>query len=415
MIFNPGHKEAFVWFYMPGAAEPVVCGKVAADNGTHASIHRFIYGRSYRELQDAVPLLPHALPINANEQSTRRGLHGVLRDAAPDAWGRRVLMYKLYMSVERGEEELTEIDYLMTGGQGIGALHFQDSEKIFEPKPQHMAELGDLMRAAEAVEKNVPLPPDLEEALLYGTSIGGARPKALIKKEDAQLVIAKFSSSTDIYPMVRLEAMSMALAGLVGIDTVTTEFKTVMDKDVLLVNRFDCDAGEPQRRHFFSALTALELVDEMEARYASYPELADYLRRYSEEPVNQCRELYRRMLFNIFIGNTDDHARNHAMFWNGRFVSLTPAYDVCVMPRSALASRQAMDVGEQGKQASLANALSSCGHFGLTEIEANQMADDIEAGIHEHWQNAYAAVELPKQLANSLWQRTVLSPAIREN
>jgi len=411
MTFKPGQTEAYVWIRLPGEAEPVVCGKVAARDGTPDAVHRFVYGRSYRQRVSAMPLSPHDLPLRAGEQPSRRGLHGVLRDAAPDAWGRRVLMYRLQMPVERGETELTEIDYLLSGGQGVGALHFQTDAEMYRPKPGKSADLEDLLSAAEAVEQNKPLPPELEQALMHGTSVGGARPKALISAEDGRPAIAKFSSTTDHHPMVKLEALALSLARRTGIDVVAGRRLLVMNKDVLLIDRFDCDGEESTRRHFFSALTALDL-DEMEARYASYPDLADYLRRFADNAADQGRELYRRMLFNILIGNTDDHGRNHALFWDGRFVRLTPAYDLCVIPRIGLESHQDMDVGEQGKRATLANAFSLCGRFGVAETEVRQMAEEMETVIRDNWREACEEAAIPEQLANSLWQHTVLSPAI---
>lgn len=412
MTFKSGHQDAFVWFWMPGASEPLICGKVVADDGVD-NIHRFIYGKTYRELENAIPLLPHTLSVDAETNPTRRGLHGVLRDAAPDAWGRRVLIYKLHMSAVQGEAELTEIDYLLGSGPGIGALHFQEVSDKYIEKEKRIASLEDMMQAAEAVENNVALPPELEEALLHGTSIGGARPKALIKKDNDQLSIAKFSSSTDIYPMVRLEAVGLELARRAGIDAVEAKHQVVMNKDVLIIDRFDCGQGDYPKRHFFSALTALDL-DEMEGRYASYPELADYLRRFADDPVEQCKKLYTRMLFNIFIGNTDDHARNHALFWDGKHVQLTPAYDICIMPRTALLGSQAMDIGDQGKQSSLSNALSNCGRFGIERENAITIADEIENKIRKHWSDVCDQFNLPENSRNNLWERTVLSPAIRE-
>lgn len=411
MTFKPGHSEAYVWIRLPGTAEPVVCGKVAARGRTLDAVHRFVYGRSYRHLESAMPLLPHDMPFRAGEQPSRRGLHGVLRDAAPDAWGRRVLMHKLQMPVERGETELTEIDYLLSGGQGVGALHFQTEAETYRPKPSQSADLEDLLSAAEAVEQNRPLPPELDQALMHGTSIGGARPKALIRVEDGRPAIAKFSSTTDIHPIVKLETLALSLARRAGIKVVTGQRLSVMNKDVLVVDRFDCDVEDTTRKHFFSALTALDL-DEMEARYASYPDLADYLRRFADDATGQCRELYRRMLLNIMIGNSDDHARNHALFWDGRNVRLTPAYDMCVIPRVGLESHQDMEVGEHGKRATLANAYSSCGRFGLAETEARRMAEEIETIIRDNWQEVCEDAAVPDQLTNSLWQHTVLSPAI---
>ena len=136
----------------------------------------------------------------------------------------------------------------------------------------------------------IPLSPELEQALLHGTSIGGARPKATMRDENDFPLIAKFSSTTDVHPMVRLEALGLGMARMAGIDVAGSRLVSVMNKDVLLIERFDCESDNTLRRHFFSVLTALEL-DEMEARYASYPDLADYLRRYAEFPLEQCKEL----------------------------------------------------------------------------------------------------------------------------
>jgi len=413
MTFKPGNTEVFVWFWLPGASTPVVCGKLVANDITPASVHRFVYGRSYRDSVDAIALSPHELPVIAGEQTSRRGMHGIFRDATPDAWGRRVLMYTLQMSAARAEVELTEIDYLLAGGQGTGALHFQTTADIYEPRQKPVARLEEMMTAAEAVEQNAPLPPELESALLHGTSIGGARPKAMLQREDGQLVIAKFSSSTDTSPIVRLEALAMALAQKAGIETVRNSLMSVLNKDVLLVDRFDV-TDNSSRRHFFSALSALGL-DEMEARYASYPDLAEYLRRYGDKPAEQCRILYRRMIFNILIGNTDDHAKNHALFWDGKFARLTPAYDICIMPRIGLTASQAMIVGDRGNQATLANALTSCRRFGLNPNEARLIIEEIESTIRDHWQACCEQVDLPQRLATSLLHCAVLSPAIFED
>lgn len=406
-------KEAFVWLSLPDATEPVVCGRVWRNASAAVDTYQFVYGKSYRNRADAIQLLPHALPVREGGQSSRRGLHGVLRDAAPDAWGRRVLLHRLRLTVEKAETELDDLDYLLAGAAAPGALHFQSRPNVYESRPLHPASLEQLLRAAEAVEQNAPLPAELEAALFHGTSIGGARPKALLETEGRRAAIAKFSSTTDVHPMVRLEALGLELARAAGIDVVESDLHSVMNRDVLVVPRFDIKssaAGE-SRRHFFSALTALDL-DEMEARYASYPGLADYLRKYADEPAMQCAELFRRMALNIMIGNTDDHARNHALFWDGRFVRLTPAYDLCIIPRVGQESSQAMDVGEYGKSATIANALSRAGRFGLSAADARAIVERLEDAVRGHWQSACERAGISSLLAGRLLNHTVLSPAI---
>lgn len=413
MIFRPGQRETAVWIHLPGQAEPVVCGRVALRQLGPNAASDYVYGRSYLARSDAIPLLPHDLPLERGVHAARRGLHGVLRDAAPDAWGRRVLLYRLRMSESRADSELTEIDYLQAARQRVGALHFQPGvDRLEINEPMDTPDLETLARAARAVETQAPLDPELAAALLHGTSIGGARPKVLVC-HNAKPCIAKFSSTTDQHPMVRLEALALDLARRCGLEVPGHERLDVAGRDALLVERFDVDTtGEHHtRHHFFSALTALKL-DEMEARYASYVDLADYLRRFGASPVEQCHELFSRMVFNILIGNTDDHARNHALFWGGDTVRLTPAYDLCVMPRVGGESTQAMEVGSEGKRSSLSNALSKCGRFGLDRLQAETICRDMIDTITDTWADAASHAELPTALSRHLMRRSVLAESV---
>ncbi len=412
MTSSRGQHETYVWLYLPDAREPVVCGRLSVRQAGPESIADFVYGRSYLQRTGAMALSPHDLPLQRGVHRARRGLHGVLRDAAPDAWGRRVLLHRLRMSETQADAELTEIDFLLGGGDRPGALHFQSRADSFEPpeRPPRVS-LSDLSAGVLAVERNQPMSEELLAALEHGTSIGGARPKALVEHE-SRPCIAKFASSTDTQPMIALEAVALALARRCGIETAPTEVIELEERQALLIDRFDLGKGhaETHRRHFFSALTALEL-DEMEARYAGYPLLADYLRRYAYEPADQCRILFERMVFNILVGNTDDHARNHALFWDGQGVSLTPAYDLCVWPRMGGEASQAMDVGDQGKRATMANALSQSRRFGLSQDDALAICRDLANCIRDNWTEACRESGLPNSLRDQLMGTVVLAPS----
>lgn len=412
MTSSTGQREAYVWLHLPDQPQPVVCGRVAMRRAGPDSIAEFTYGRSYRERDDAIALVPHGLPVDAGVQPSRRGLHGVLRDAAPDAWGRRVLLHRLGLSDTRADAQLTEIDYLLTGADRPGALHFQAHAEHFDPpQPPPRVSLDALAAGVLAVEHNQPLDDELLAALAHGTSIGGARPKALVEHSSSRYIV-KFSSSGDVHPMIALEFAAMTLAGHCGLNAAATRFIQAGGRDAMLIERFDQSPGDSAatRRHFFSALTALEL-DEMEARYAGYPLLADYLRRHAGDPVAECRTLFERMVFNILIGNTDDHARNHALFWNGREVSLTPAYDLCIWPRVGGGASQAMDVGRHGKRASIENALSQCERFGLAHDDALQRCRRLADCIGDHWSDACDQAGLPDTLHDQLLGTAVLAPS----
>src|SRR5262249_35093561 len=154
----------------------------------------------------------------------------------------------------------------------------------------------------------------------------------------------KLSSRTDPYPVVQAEYVGMRLAALAGLDVACVELSAAMDKHVLLVERFDRAPGS--RRHgMVSALTVLGLA-EHEARYASYADLAHTVRERFSDPDRTLHELFARITFNILISNNDDHARNHAAFWDGSALQLTPAYDLCPQLRHTGSTEQVMIIGE---------------------------------------------------------------------
>lgn len=178
----PKYDEAYVWVWLPNAIEPVVAGRLSVENGL---VH-FNYGKSYLEREDAIPLYLPELPLQPGELPLPDGLTmpSSLRDAAPDAWGRRVILNKKFGV--RGNEldnlELSELTFLLeSGSDRIGALDFQLSPSEYVPRSLRNATLEELMESAQRVEKGIPLSPELDQALHHGSSIGGARPKALIE------------------------------------------------------------------------------------------------------------------------------------------------------------------------------------------------------------------------------------------
>ncbi|MGB8602039.1 MAG: HipA domain-containing protein, partial [Rhizomicrobium sp.] len=285
-------------------------------------IHVFNYGRSYLERADAIPIYLPELPLKRGALVPQAPLDmaGALRDGAPDAWGRRVIINRLTGLKGAGAHnvEFDELTYLLNSGSDrIGALDFQSSPDRYQPREAENATLEDLLEAAERVDRGEPIPPALDKALFHGSSIGGARPKALIE-DGADKFIAKFSATNDTYAIVKAEYVAMRLARVAaGLAVAPVRLAKANGKDVLLVQRFDrqrTDLGWT-RRAMVSALTMFGL-SEMQARYASYCDLADIIRARFTEPRETLRELFGRMVFNVLSGNTDDHARNHAAFWD---------------------------------------------------------------------------------------------------
>lgn len=405
------YEEAFVWAWLPGAVEPVVAGLLQAESG----IATFTYGKSYRGRSEAIPLYLPELPLRAGRLPPLRGLTmpGCIRDAAPDAWGRRVILNRMF-GVRRGEgapEDLPEIAFLLeSGSDRIGALDFQISSSTYAPRSPVNASLEELLQSAERVEQGIPLSPELDQALHRGSSIGGARPKALIG-DGAVKHVAKFSSSSDLYSVVKAEFIAMRLATLCGIDAAPVRLVQAAGKDVLLVERFDRVRGEAgwQRRPMVSALTILGL-DEMMARYASYQDLADIIRHRFTDAPDTLRQLFARIVFNILSGNTDDHARNHAAFWDGSMLTLTPAYDICPQGRTGQEASQAMLISGNDRMSRIASCLHAAPQFHLPGPVAMSIVEHQLQVIRRHWSALCRDAGLGRIDQNLLWGRQFLNP-----
>ncbi len=382
-----GPGETFVWAWLPGATEPVVAGRLARSGSQLV----FNYGRSYLERPDAISLYEPELPLRAGALPVPTGMAmpSAIRDAAPDAWGRRVIINRMLGEARRNADpaDLDELTYMLqSGSDRIGALDFQASARTYLAREPREATLAELLDAADLVQQGARLPPALDAALFHGSSIGGARPKANIT-DGAAKYIAKFSAQGDLYSVVKAEFVAMRLAALAGITAAPVRLARAAGRDVLLVERFDRQRSEAgwMRRGMVSGLTLLGL-DEMLARYASYADLAETIRHRFERPRATLRELFARLMFNILCGNTDDHARNHAAFWNGRTLALTPAYDICPQPRAGNEASQAMLITGDNRMSRIMSCVEGAAAFQLGAEEALSIARGQIEVIAGNWQ-----------------------------
>jgi serine/threonine-protein kinase HipA len=388
-------QRAFVWVWLPGASEPVVCGRLDVVGDQLA----FTYGRSYLARPGAISLFTPELPLRAGRTlpPPDRDTFGCIRDAAPDAWGQRVILSRLAGRLTRDSDtgSLPMLTYLLEAASNrIGALDCQVAADHYVPR-QGGATLADMLEAADRLQDGQAIPAELEPALLHGTSIGGARPKATLVDGGREL-IAKFSSTTDPYPVVKAEAAAMELARRVGLNVPACELVSVLGRDVLLVERFDRIPGAGTRRLMVSALTVLGLT-EMTGRYASYPELADQLRKWAPPGTvsGVLQELFSRVVFNVCVGNIDDHARNHAMFWDGKHLELTPAYDLKPAPRSGGQAAQAMAISRRGdRESRLSVCLDAASEYGINAETARDIIEGQVAIIEADWEQVAGAVGL---------------------
>lgn len=419
MTSNPPTKEAFVWVWLPGETTPVVAGRLSNQNGSLL----FNYGKSYLERSNAIAIYDKELPLQSGVLPLLTGLTmpGCLRDASPDAWGRRVIINRTFGAKGTGADsiDLDELTYLLeSGSDRIGALDFQRSPTEYVPRLATRSDatvgvtLEELLASAERVEKGLPLSPELDQALNHGSSIGGARPKALIEAHDKKY-IAKFSSSSDLYSVVKAEFLAMRLAALAGLQVASVRLERAANKDVLLIERFDRvkTAQGWQRKAMVSALTLFGL-DEMMARYASYEDLAEIIRHRFVDPTATLKELFSRLTFNILCGNNDDHARNHAAFWNGQQLSLTPAYDICPQGRAGNETSQAMLIKGDNRMSRLAVCVGAAAQFLLSPHEAQTIIDKQVQSIRDNWEDVCNEADLSTVDRESLWERQFLNPYV---
>ena len=388
----------------------MVAGRVHAEDDHFV----FTYGRSYLARNDAISVYAPELPLRSGAIVPEPPLEitNALRDASPDAWGRRVIAHRL-AGGRGGANEFADLDeltfMLQSGSDRTGALDFQASPRNYVPREAGNETLERLLDSADRVDRGLPLAPDLAEALQHGTAIGGARPKALIRDGETKYV-AKFSSSTDTFSVVKAEFIAMRLAGLAGLNVAPVRLIRVMNKDVLLIQRFDREPVEDgwKRHAMVSALTLLGL-DERFAAHASYEAIADIVRARFTAPAETLRELFARITFNILVGNTDDHARNHAAFWDGNSLTLTPAYDICPQSRTGREASQAMQIHGRERRSQLSLCLAAANKFLLPDERALTIMRDQIAVIAGNWDAACNEADLADADRRLLWRRQFLN------
>ena len=386
-------QECFVYIALPGETEFVTAGRFQLTTGRGGvPTGRFVYGKSYLARDKAVPIDPLDLKLGPRTYETRqlKGVFGALRDASPDYWGRRIIEKRA------GRPQLDELDYLLNSPDDrAGALGFGLNTEPPAPRRKfnRTIDLDKLQEFADRIvaDDDLPQDPDAEQArdlMEGGTSMGGARPKAVVEDADA-LWIAKFNRQDDRYNHARTERAMLELARACGIQAAESRIATVGDRDVLLVKRFDrehTNAGY-RRARMLSALTLLRAEDTHQERDKwSYVLLSEELRRISAQPKTDAPELFRRMVFNALISNTDDHPRNHAVIAPDTDWKLSPAYDLNPsMPLSLERRDLALVCGDRGRYAHAENLLSQSARFLVKPAEATQIIDTMEQTVRERW------------------------------
>jgi len=203
----------------------------------------------------------------------------------------------------------------------------------------------------------------------------------------------------------------MRLADIAGLNVAPVKLVQAANKDVLLIQRFDREPKDENwsRKAMVSALTLLGL-DDMMARYASYETLAEIIRHRFTDPKDTLRELFSRLAFNILCGNTDDHARNHAAFWNGETLTLTPAYDICPQGRTGNEASQAMLISGNNNMSQLKSCVEAANHFLLSDDDARAIFAHLIEKIENNWDAIYEEAELGEVDKALFWRRQFMNP-----
>ena len=402
--------RAYVYAYLPDETAPNLVGQVIVLAAGNDGFCRFKYAREWLDHRRAFPLDPELLPLEEHEFESQPGweVFSVLRDAGPDYWGRKLIERRL------NRFGLTELEFLLAAGdQRVGALAFATGRIPPGAKsPPPAARLKDLMAAAARIERDEPVAPDVLDLLGPGTgTLGGMRPKATVEHE-GKLWVAKFPARDDRHAITRWEYAALELAARCGLDVPERRLRIVGGQPVLLVARFDrrLRDGINERAHYLSGLTMLGLHERDYGR-GSYAAIAQWLRRYGFAPREDCRELFRRLAFNVLIGNTDDHLRNHAVIDFGDGFRLSPVFDIVPSPVTRTQRMQAIGVGAQGRIATFDNAQSEAGLFGLEKDDAEVEVRRLELTVRRYWKPACEGAGIPKREIEAITPREPESSA----
>lgn len=429
--------ELYVFAHLPAGFVPAgVLELTESAEGVAAS--SFSYGVGYLARPNAFEVDPVSLSISDKDQVRYKALYpanslplfGGIRDAAPDAWGRRVIEAKHRVPAN----SLPESIYLLEAGSDrVGALDVRSALGDGQSKGvASVQSLEYLQEAAERIELGEPVPARLTD--LFGSSpgAGGARPKAAVRDKTGLMWLAKFASRNDTFDVARAEHATLRLAAACGMTVPESSVNDLGGKSCLLIRRFDrywvddtqlaqglgrlpadlvLHATHPSvaARHelrlpFVSALTLVG-CDELESRTKGYGDIAVAVRRYAHPGTirRDTRELFARMVFNILVSNDDDHLRNHGFVRDPRLAGwrLSPLYDVVPRPGIAYERFLHLEVGLQGKLATLDNALSAYARFDLERHDAIALMAGIVATV-QTWKGFFEEHGAPGKLIDTL-------------
>lgn len=387
-------QKLFVYADFDWLETPQLIGELSCDSVRGSEVYGFSYDKEWLAKYGDVFLsedLQNYIGIQYNRHD--RDIFACFSDALPDRWGRTLLNRREQIAAadeKRVVRRLTSFDYLMgiddasrMGGfrfsETLGGKYINCGENLRVPPLANVKELMCAAREIELSEEKHTLPSKkwLIQLLHPGTSLGGARPKASVVDEDGALTVAKFPSRKDEYDVAQWELFCHVMGRKAGLNVAETRTINGEDYHILLSKRFDRDC-DGKRIHFASALTLLGLTDGDNASTGyGYTDIVDFIVRHGCNVEKNLEELYRRVAFNIIVGDSDDHFRNHGFLLTRKGWELSPAYDI----NPTLADNQSLLINHTTNESNLNTLLASAGDYMLTTDKATRIITEVKMAM----------------------------------
>lgn len=410
MEARSNNKDIYVYAHWTGMKEPVLMGVLKAEFTRGKEIFSFSYAENWLKSSYSQILDPELqLYTGSQYAKDEKQNFGVFLDSSPDRWG-RVLMKRreaaMARSEKRPEKTLRESDYLLGvfDGHRMGAIRFKedpdgpflnDNKTLASPPWTSIRELEQISLKLE--DDNANEDPEylkwLNMLINPGSSLGGARPKASVLDVNKNLWIAKFPSKSDIKDIGGWEMVTNELARNAGLNVAESRIQKFSSKYyTFLTKRFDrSDSGE--RIHYASAMTMLGYVDGNNFQDGvSYLEIVDFLTRNGANIESDLKELWQRIVFNIFVSNTDDHLRNHGFILTDKGWILSPAFDINPNEDGAGLS---LNISLDDNSQDLDLTLEVAGYFRLNKEDALKLIENIKKSV-TNWRSVANKYQLPR-------------------
>lgn len=388
--------------------QPILMGSLYVNVIKGGETYSFEYDKDWlKKTGLALTLDPEIMPYSGRQYPTGKNIFGLFADASPDRWG-RVLMNKreriLAEKEGRKPSKLYDSDYLLGvyDETRMGGIRFKanlegpflsDDKETAAPPWATLRTLEEASRNFENDETGL-TERWLNQLIKPGSSLGGARPKATVVDTKDQLWIAKFPSKNDENDTGAWEMVAHDLAALCGLNVPEAKLEKFSPLgSTFLIKRFDRLGSK--RVHFASAMTLLWKTDGASAADgSSYLDIAAFIKSYGAQPKMDLIELWRRIVFNMAVTNTDDHLRNHAFVLTDKGWILSPVYDVNPVPYG---DELSLNVDEEDNSISIDLAVQTAVRFGISKSDAEAEAEDILKIVRDNWEKTAAEYGLTRR------------------